>query len=141
MKLTPMRGSSVACNDLDRLFDTFFTAPAATTRLTWGPGIDVVEDKDTYRLLAELPGLKKEDVKVELNENVLTVSGEKKIERSAEGNQWHRVERREGRFERSFTLAKPIQADKISAKFADGVLTVVVPKAEEAKPREIQIDY
>ena len=139
MKLTPMRRS--AHSDLDHMMESFHCSPRAGSQGAWGPGIDVVESTDAYRLYVELPGLKKEDVKVELNDNVLTLRGEKKIERNAEGDHWHRIERHEGSFERSFRLAKPIKADTISAKFSDGVLMVTVPKADEAKPREIEIDY
>ena len=139
MMLTPMRRSGLIPYDFDQMIDSFFggTRPVSAA---WGPGVDVVEDNDAYRLYAELPGMKKDDVHVELNDNVLTLRGEKRIERKDEGESWHRIERREGTFERSFSLAKPINHDGITAKFTDGVLVVTVPKAEEAKPRQISID-
>ena len=140
MMRTPMRRSGLVPYEFDQMIDSFFGGSRPMSA-AWGPGVDVVEDADAYRLYAELPGLTKEDVHVEMNENVLTLRGEKRIERNDEGENWHRIERREGAFERSFSLAKPIKADAIKAKFSDGVLTVTVPKADEAKPREISIDY
>jgi HSP20 family protein len=101
--------------------------------------VDVEESEDAYILKAEMPGLRKEDVKISLSDNVLTLTGEKKSEERSKDKRYHRVERSYGAFQRSFALSAPIQADKVSASFKEGILTVTVPKSEEAKPREIDI--
>jgi HSP20 family protein len=105
----------------------------------WIPAVDVEESADEYLIRAEMPGLKKEDVKISLQENVLTISGEKKSEAKSDNKRYHRLERTYGSFQRSFSLPEPIKADKIGASFKDGVLEVKIPKSEETKPREIDI--
>jgi HSP20 family protein len=105
----------------------------------WIPAVDVEETKDEYQIRAEMPGLKKEDVKISLTENVLTIAGEKKLESRTDKKKYHRLERTYGSFQRSFSLPAPIQPDKITAAFKDGILEVKVPKSEEAKPKEIDI--
>jgi HSP20 family protein len=133
------------CNhELENLFDDFFS-PARTrgegdqTLPAWVPDVDLMESKEGYTLRAELPGVAKEDVKVTLAEEVLTVSGEKKFEKEVKNENFHRSERAYGKFSRSFRLPNPIDAEKIQAEYRDGVLTLTVPKAENAKPREIEI--
>ncbi len=103
------------------------------------PAVDVEESENDYVFRAEIPGLKKEDVKISLVDNVLTLAGEKKAEERRQDRTYHRVERTSGSFRRTYSISKPIQADKISAQYKDGVLEITVPKAEEAKPREIEI--
>lgn len=105
----------------------------------WVPAVDVEETDDAYQIRAEMPGLKKEDVKISLVENVLTITGEKKHEAKSDSKKYRRLERTYGSFQRSFSLPAPISTDKISAEFKNGVLEVVVPKSEEAKIREIDI--
>ncbi|HVM33085.1 MAG TPA: Hsp20/alpha crystallin family protein [bacterium] len=103
------------------------------------PAVDVEETEAEYLFKAELPGLRKEDVKISLSDNVLEISGEKRSEERAKDRTYHRVERSYGAFRRTYAISKPIQADKIAARYKDGVLEITVPKAEEAKPREIEI--
>jgi HSP20 family protein len=101
----------------------------------------VRETKDAIEVVAELPGMRPEDVEVNIENNVLSISGEKKQE-ITEGNgdgEYHLVERRSGRFERSFTLPRTVDAGRISARFDNGLLTVSLPKAEAAKPRRVEI--
>lgn len=105
----------------------------------WAPAVDVEETKDDYILRAEMPGLKKEDVRISLTENILTISGEKKMDSRTDDKRYHRLERAYGSFQRSFSLPAPIKADRISAGFKEGMLEVRVPKSEEAKPKEIEI--
>jgi len=105
----------------------------------WAPQVDVIENKDAYILKAELPGVNKNDVKITLHENVLTLRGEKKQESEQKDSNFHRVERSYGIFERSFTLPTGVKSDKIDASYKDGVLTVTLPKVEEAKPKEIEV--
>jgi HSP20 family protein len=105
----------------------------------WMPPVDVIEERDTIRLVAELPGVKPEDVKISLESNVLTLQGEKKREEEREDDKAYRFERTYGMFERSFTLPATIDANKIVAKFESGLLTILLPKVEAAKPRQITV--
>jgi HSP20 family protein len=126
--------------DVDRVFDRFFTQ-AGSMAGPWVPVVDVRETKDAIEVLAELPGLRAEDLEVNVENNVLTIAGEKKQEVS-EGDadaEYHLVERRCGRFERSFTLPRTVKADAIGARFEHGLLTITLPKAEAAKPRRVAI--
>jgi HSP20 family protein len=103
------------------------------------PPVDVIEERDTIRLVAELPGVKPEDVKISLENNVLTLQGEKRKEEEREDDKGYRFERTYGMFERSFTLPATIDGNKIVAKFESGLLTVLLPKVEAAKPRQITV--
>ena len=123
-------------DELDRLFETPL---AALARQSWSPTIDVLEDKDNYFILAELPGLKREDIKVSLEDGTLTISGERKVEKRTEETSVHRVERFSGRFERSVTLPATVSAEKVKATYTDGVLTLTLPKTEQAKPKRIDV--
>lgn len=122
--------------ELDRLFEAPLAAPS---RQSWSPTLDVLEDKDNYFILAELPGLKREDIKVSLEDGTLTISGERKVETLSEDTSVHRVERFSGRFERSVTLPATVSADKVKATYTDGVLTLTLPKTEQAKPKRIDV--
>jgi HSP20 family protein len=103
----------------------------------WMPMTDIYEDNDNYRLKADLPGIKKEDVKISFSDGKLSISGEREQEQESKETKCHRVERTYGKYYRSFTLPKEIKEDKIKADFKDGQLTVTIPKAEEVKPKEI----
>jgi HSP20 family protein len=107
----------------------------------WCPAVDVHETKDELVLQAELPGLNPEDVELNVENGVLTISGEKKQERSEgeEGSDYHLVERRYGRFERRFSLPRSVDPERVKAEFANGMLNISLPKAEAAKPRRIPI--
>lgn len=128
--------------ELDRMLDRFMTGTYSPTSAVWAPAVDVRETQDEIRVMAELPGLEPDDVDVSIENNVLTVTGEKRqeIEEGKEDSSFHVLERRYGRFERSFTLPRTVDADNISARFHNGVLTVTLPKAETAKPRRVQIE-
>jgi len=106
----------------------------------WVPPVDILESKDGYLIRAELPGMKKEDFNLEVNDGTLTLSGERKFEEPAKGVEYHRVERVAGKFTRSFYLPQTVKSDAIKATYRDGILEVHVPKAEEAKPRQIAIN-
>jgi HSP20 family protein len=105
----------------------------------WFPAVDVYEDKDNLLVRAELPGMKKEDIEISLHEGFLTLSGERKGEAKQEGSETYRSERWLGRFHRTLNLPCAVVPDKIKATYADGILTVTLPKAEEAKPKQIEI--
>lgn len=105
----------------------------------WMPLTDIYEDNDKYTLKVDLPGIKKEDVKINYANGKLSISGERVQENETKDAKWHRIEKSYGKYYRSFTLPEQIQEDKISAEFKDGLLTITIPKAEEAKPKEIEI--
>jgi len=105
----------------------------------WYPPVDILESKDSYLIRAELPGMRNEDLKTEVNEGILTLSGERKLEEPASGVAYHRVERVTGKFSRSFHVPQTVNPDGIKATYKDGILEVQVPKADEAKPRKIAI--
>lgn len=105
----------------------------------WAPLVDIIEDDKEYLLKAELPEMRKEDVKVTVENGVLTISGERKLEKEEKGRKYHRIERAYGSFVRSFTLPDDADADRVSAEFKDGVLKVHVAKSEAAKPKQIEV--
>jgi HSP20 family protein len=107
---------------------------------TWMPSVDIYETPDQVVLKAELPGLTREDIDINVRNNTLTLRGERKFEREVKEENYLRIERAYGSFQRSFTLPATIQQDKIKAVFKDGVLEVSLPKAEEARPKQIKID-
>jgi HSP20 family protein len=111
----------------------------ARDAIGWSPAMDIVEDDGALRLTAELPGMKQEDVQIEVHEGVLTLRGEKKSEKEETKGSARLLERTYGAFERSFTLPRSVEADHIEAEFADGVLTVNMPKTEKAAGRKIAI--
>jgi HSP20 family protein len=106
---------------------------------TWYPPVDVLENKDSYVLHAELPGMKKEDFNLEVKDGMLTLSGERRSEKTTDGVKYRTVERVEGKFSRSFSLPETVKHDGIQATYKDGILEIHVPKAEEAKPRRIEV--
>jgi len=128
-------------HEINRVFDDVWRDRALGAPATaWYPAVDLIENHDEYRLVAELPGLKRDQVKITFSDNVVTLRGEKKSEKEEKREEWHVVERSYGTFERSFHLAAPIKPDQVRARFEDGVLTVTLPKSEESRAREIQIE-
>jgi HSP20 family protein len=110
-----------------------------TTLVRWAPRVDIVEVNGTYELTADLPGLKKDDIKIEIHDNVLTLRGEKKLEEEKKDKNYRLCERYFGEFVRTFTLPENVNKDGIEAEFKDGVLTVAIPKVEKAKPKQIEV--
>ena len=106
---------------------------------TWSPAVDIRETADSLRLVMDLPGLTKDDVSITLENQVLTVAGERKLADEQRNDTFHRLERVYGGFTRSFTLAPTVATDRVDASFKDGVLEITLPKAEESKPRRIAI--
>jgi HSP20 family protein len=105
----------------------------------WAPALDISERKDAYLVSVELPGVKADDLDITLEDGLLTIQGERQFTSESSEQQYHRVERRYGSFRRSITLPSQVKADAIEASFENGVLEVVVPKAEEAKPKKITV--
>lgn len=130
--------ASMEIDGLNRMFDDFF---GSTFNRTWVPAVDIYEnDAHEYVIKADLPDLKREDITVTFENNVLTLKGERKAEfESTRNDRYQRVERAHGTFTRSFTLPATVDASRISAAYKDGVLTVRVPQREEAKPKQIEV--
>lgn len=127
--------------EVNWMFDNFFRGVDEPSLLsgTWMPAVDVAEENDEYIIKIELPGVSKDDVKITLESNILTVRGEKKAEKETNEKNYHRMERSYGSFQRSFTLPTTVKNEKISAEYKDGILTVTLPKAEESKPKQVEV--
>jgi HSP20 family protein len=137
----PAREINSIQQEMNRLFGTFFDAPAGDTTAArrWIPAMDLVEEDGHYVLRADLPGLAEDDVKIELDDRVLTISGERRSESEQRRDGYYRVERASGSFSRSLTLPEGVDPDAIEASFEKGVLEVRIPKPEERKPRRVSI--
>ena len=139
----PADGGEIAQRMFNRLFDQSFTgwpfSQDATLTSSWAPACDIFEDKDGIKILAEVPGLAPEDVKLSMENNTLTIRGEKKQVAEEKTERVHRYERSYGVFERSFELPTTVDPEKVEAEVVNGVLTITLPKVERAKPREIEV--
>jgi HSP20 family protein len=136
----PARELDTLQSDVNRLFDGFFGRSASpSSGRRWIPAMDLVETDEHLVLRADLPGLDREDIEIEVKDNVLTVAGERKAEHEEKGEGFHRVERAFGRFSRSLDLPQGIAADEVDARFDRGVLEVRIPKPEERRPTRIEI--
>jgi len=128
-------------DELDRFFESPFAELARSAQLLsgWSPALDISEDKDNVYVRVELPGMRKEDIDLSLHNGSLSVSGERKGEETFKDAEVYRAERFVGRFQRTVTLPTLVAADKVKAQFKDGILDVTLPKAEEAKPKHIDV--
>jgi HSP20 family protein len=124
---------------LNRAFDLRFEDADRESLGVWNPPVDIIEDKDGLVLKAELPGMDKKDIEVRVENNVLTLQGERKRESETKEDGYYRCERAYGTFSRSFSLPTSVDTSKIGAEYKDGVLSVSLPKAEEAKPKQIDV--
>ena len=144
MRWRPRRDLLSIRDEMNRLFDNFSTGWPDTRKGLlegeWAPSVDVAETDEEITVTAELPGVKQEEVDITIADDVLTLKGEKKEEKEVKEKNYHRIERSYGSFQRSVSLPAGVQADKAKATYTDGVLTITVPKAEEAKPKQIKID-
>jgi HSP20 family protein len=140
-RYTPGRELSLLRREMDRLFNDFTPAnrQGEDTSTVWMPRADLAETADAFVLSFDLPGLTPENVEVTMEENTLTLSGERKAEQTEEGGRWHRIERTYGRFFRTVQFGTPVDAEQVEASFENGVLTVRVAKAEASKPRRIEV--
>lgn len=140
----PFREISTLQERMNRLFsEVARRSPVAEEEIiqgAWIPPVDIFETGDSIVIKAELPGISKEDITLEVKENTLSIKGEKKFEKDVKEESYHRVERSYGAFQRAFSLPGTVQQDKVKAKFRDGILEVTIPKAEEAKPKQIKVD-
>ena len=141
----PARELATIQGEMNRLFNTFFepangsNGSSSTGLRRWIPAMDLVESEDTFVLRADLPGLSEDDVNIELEENVLTISGERKTEHEQRKDGYYRVERASGAFSRSLTLPEGVDPERVEASFDRGVLEVRIPKPEQRKPRKVTI--
>jgi len=129
--------------EMDQIFGEFFGRTPfrmAATEAMWSPLVDVHETKDSILLQVELPGVKQEDIQVSIEGDTLTLKGERKRETEVKEDQYHRVERSYGRFERSILLPSVVDSGRVKATYRDGVLGIQLPKKEEAKPKEIKVE-
>jgi HSP20 family protein len=140
----PMREMASLQNEMNRLFGTFFDTPPTSAGgnggiRRWMPAMDLVETAEHFVLRADLPGLGEDDVKIEVQDRTLTLSGEREAEHESDGEGYYRLERASGAFSRSLTLPEGVDAEQIAANFDNGVLEVRIPKPEERKPHRIEI--
>jgi HSP20 family protein len=144
MRWTPMGNLQSFQHEMNRVFNEFFGGgngeEAGSGLGSWSPAVDIHETDDGYVLNAELPGVSKDDVHVDIHQNTLTLWGERKYESAVKDERYHRVERAYGAFRRSFVLPAKVDQDKVQATYKDGVLELHLPKSEAAKPKRIAIN-
>ncbi len=139
-RYSPLRELLTMNDRLNRVFDEAYGHSTGNLDYgQWMPAVDLKEEENQFVLLADMPGMAKEDMDIHVENNVLTIQGERRFEQEAEKQSYHRVERAYGKFVRSFALPTRVQADAISASYKDGILEVMIPKAEESKPKKIAI--
>lgn len=128
-------------DEIDRLFESPLAELSRSSQILsgWTPALDVSEDKDNLYVRVELPGMKKEDIQLSLHQGSLSISGERKAEETFKGAEVYRAERFYGHFQRTVTLPTAVASDKVKAQYTDGVLTITLPKTEEAKPKHIEL--
>lgn len=141
-RTSPFRDLATLQDRINRMFGDFSFpagAPDVEVATTWAPAVNIFEDQEEVAVTADLPGMKKEDVEITLENNVLTLRGHRRLEDEDKRENYHRVERAYGTFARSFTLPNTVNSEKISAEYTDGVLQIHLPKREESKPRQISV--
>ncbi len=141
IKWEPMMGLSRISDVFDRMMEDFFSTDTRLSEPVSNliPLMNIEELKDAYKISLEIPGMEKDDIDIQLKDNVLTISGEKKEESKSEEGTFYRRERRFGKFVRSVSLPNDVNAEKIEAEYKNGVLTLTLPKTEEAKPKKIAV--
>ncbi len=141
IKWEPMMGLIRISDVFDRMMEDFFSTDTRLSEPVSNliPLMNIEELKDAYKITLEIPGMEKDDIDIQLKDNVLTISGEKKEESKSEEGTFYRRERRFGKFVRSVSLPNDVNAEKIEAEYKNGVLTLTLPKTEEAKPKKIAV--
>jgi HSP20 family protein len=147
VRFDPFRELDRLQSEVNRLFEGYNGTPERSANAAspmqsgrmWSPAVDVAENQNEIVLRAEIPGMKQDEIDIELTGDTLTLRGERKFENEERAENFVRVERSYGRFQRSFTLGIPIQHDKVSASYKDGVLEIHLPKSEETKPRKVTV--
>jgi HSP20 family protein len=139
-RLEPFRGLSTLQGQFNRLFNESFGTQADESALTtWAPAVDIYETPNELVVKADLPDVNEKDIDVRVENNLLTIRGERKFEKSVSEENYLRVERTYGAFSRSFSLPNTVNAEAIGAEYKNGVLTVTLPKREESKPRQVKV--
>ena len=139
-RLEPFRGLSTLQDQFNRLFNESFRNQAEESALTtWAPSVDIYETPNELVVKADLPDVNEKDIDVRVENNLLTIRGERKFEKSVSEENYLRVERTYGSFSRSFSLPNTVNAEAIAAEYKNGVLTVTLPKREESKPRQVRV--
>jgi HSP20 family protein len=139
----PFRDLSVIQDRMNKIFEETLArsrGDEATTLTVWAPAVDIYETKDAIVVNAELPGIEQKDVEVQIHDNMLTIRGERKFETDVKRENFHRIERSYGTFQRSFSLPNTIRQDTVKARFTNGILEITLPKMEEAKPKQVKVD-
>jgi HSP20 family protein len=148
VKFNPRRDLLNVEREFDRMFNSLGSRFGITQKgdndeeydnAVWMPLTDISEDNENFYLRADLPGIKKEDVKISYTDDTISISGERSQEKETKEKKFHRIERSYGKYYRSFNIPTEIKEDKIKAEFKDGQLTITIPKADEVKPKEIDI--
>jgi HSP20 family protein len=139
VRWTPFTEMDRLSQAMTRLFDTTYEDNGRAASVTWSPAIDVTEDKEKIVLSADLPGIAEKDVDIQIEKDVLTLRGERKLDRATEGEHYRRFERASGSFTRSFTLPPTVDVERVSASLKEGVLTLTLPKKPEAQPKKISV--
>lgn len=144
VKWDPFRDLVSIQERMNRLFDetfgkTFRGEGEELARGIWSPAVDIYETDEHIVMKAELPGIDKKDVSIEVKDNMLVLKGERRFEKEIKEENYHRMERAYGSFQRSFTLPNIVEKDKVSAKYKDGILEITLPKIKEAKPKQIKV--
>lgn len=139
---SPFNQLNILRNEINRIFEAPLGEFDGSSEgfNTWAPALDLYENKDSLIVTAEVPGLKREDIDISLHEDTLTIAGERTQEKPVETQNVQRAERFYGRFQRTITLPKAVASEQVKAAYKDGILTVTLPKAPEAKPRQIEIN-
>ena len=139
-RLEPFRGLSTLQDQFNRLFnESFRNHPEESALTTWAPAVDIYETPNELVVKADLPDVNEKDIDVRVENNLLTIRGERKFEKSVSEENFLRVERTYGSFSRSFSLPNTVNAESIGAEYRNGVLTVTLPKREESKPRQVKV--
>ena len=137
----PFRGLSTLQDEVNRLFDSTFKANSGSSTLTaWAPAVDIYETEDAVVVKADLPDLNEKDIDVRVENNMLTIRGERKFDQTVKEDNFLRVERSYGAFSRSFSLPNTVDTEKIQASYKNGVLKVELPKRAESKPRQVKVN-
>jgi len=139
-RFEPFRHLTAWQDQMNRLFDTVRFQPEESTLTTWAPSVDIYETENELVLKADLPDINEKDIDVRIENNMLTIRGERKFEQKVKEENYLRIERSYGSFSRSFSLPATVNAEAIKAEYKNGVLTVAVPKRAEAKPKQVKVN-
>jgi len=138
-RFEPFRATSGLESQVSRLFNELFDRSQESNLTSWAPAVDIFEDEHELVVKADLPDVKPEELDIRVENNILTIRGERKFEKKVDEKNYLRVERSYGSFSRSFALANTVNSEAIKADYKDGVLTLTIPKREEAKPKQIKV--